>query len=1338
MSTRTNLFQIGGAIPIGRLYIERRADAEIVETLAGGEFCYVLAPRQIGKSSLRLRAAKTLERQGIRCVSIDFSGIGSSSVTNDEWYFSIAYEIAEELGLPNPELFWTQHEHLTPVHRWYRFIRNELLDACSQPVVVFIDEVDSVLALSFTTDDFFASIRSAYNLRAEDPAYRRLTFCLLGVAAPTDLIQNPVRTPFNIGHGIRLEDFTRAEIDAFTPGLSHLACDTDALLSAVFSWTSGHPYMTQRLLEELARQGSLHGRIEGEAVDDAAYQIFLRSGRASDPTLAYVEKRLDMNASRVRMRQMLHIYRKLLAGERVVAEPNSPIQAELRLMGIAAEQSVGHQTLLRTRNLIFAEVYDLGWLKSKEKEHRLAESVERWLSSGKLDDWLLRGAALEDSLHWARGRADLTTTEHEFLLACVSLARTEAEDRHRSAEALRKEEQARVSLVEQQRRVQEQRYITDIERERASRAEDSAASQRRVITMLTVMVAALGALLAIAVWQFLVAQTTKDQLEEANLQLNHGNAESLLQKKAAEALLLAQQPGMEIEALVKAIEAAGESLLSGQKIPGRVREGLAAAVATAPRGALTLRHNDYLYGAHFSHDGTRALTASRDGTARIWDAVSGKAITTLDDHQDAVRWAVFSPDDTRVLTASADRNARLWNASSGALIHTFPAQDPTLSSADFSPDGQRVLTVFLTRPPRLWDARSGEAIATLKGHRGATSAAFSPSGRWILTWASDGVARLWDRTTGAAVAQLEGHTRAIRWAEVAADERRIVTAGDDPVARLWQPSGKLVTALRGHKGALVGARFSPEGAKVLTYDDAGLAILWESSGGREIVRLERRPGPGDEAESEVIHGVFSADGALVATTYADGTARLWRSDNGALISVLTGHQGPVQGAAFDPRGARLATFGEDRTIRLWSPSNGDLLGLLEGHTAPISSIEFAANGHYLLSVSARDNSARLWDTSLRNRIPTLKGHRLPVRKALFSGDGERIVTASDDRSARLWEGKSHALVHVLDGHGGPVTDAVFAPGAVDRLATIAEDDPIARLWRRSDGKEVAELRGHVAPILALAVSADGQEIVTAGTDDTTRRWRASDGEELAPRICTGTAGALRRAALSDDGVHLIAVSRDGGLTQLWNTAECNFVDTLAGHTSEITEIAFSPDGQLAATASDDRTIRIWSTRYGTNLATIESEGGPTRGLAFSPDGSRLVTANLRDAWVWSTSSGRLIATLRGHSSAVLHAAFSANGSMIVTASGDNTARVWEASAQGYELIGTLAGHSAAIDHASFSQDNRYVITSARDNTAKIYPIELPDYLERACELLAAHPDALAQVRRYCSPARRAK
>lgn len=1324
MSTRTNLFQIGGAIPVGRLYIERKADAEVVDTLAEGEFCYVLAPRQIGKSSLRLRASKELERRGFRCVSIDFSGIGSGS-TIDEWYFSIAYEIAEGLGLDNPELFWTQHEHLTPVHRWYRFIRNELLDSSDEPVVVFIDEVDSVLALSFTTDDFFASIRSAYNLRAEDPAYRRLSFCLLGVAAPTDLIQNPVRTPFNIGHGIRLADFTRAEIDAFSPGLKELGGDTEALLSAVYLWTSGHPYMTQRILEEVARQGSLRGKSESDAIDDAAYQIFLRSGKSSDPTLAYVEKRLDMCDSRVRMRQMLHIYRKLLAGEEVLAEPNSPIQAELRLMGIAADKDLDAHTLLRPRNLIFAEVYDLLWLKNKEKEHGLAESVERWLASGKLEDWLIRGAALEDALRWARGRADLTNAEHEFLLACVSLARTEAEDRHRTAESMRMEIQAQASHAEQQRRIEEQRFAADIDRERAQRAEESAASQRRVITILTVMVAALGAMLAVGVWQYLVAQATKDQLAETTRRANLEAEESLLLERAAAALLLTQQPGREVEALVIAVEAAGESLLSGRRPPARVREALAAAVASAPRKSQVLRHEDLVFDAHFSHDGTRVLTASRDRSARIWDAVSGKTIAALDDHNDSVTWAVFSRDDSRILTASADRNARLWNASSGTLLRVLATNDTTLLKASFSPDGKRILTVSQTRAPRLWNAVTGTSVDVLKGHRGLTKAVFSASGRKILSYGIDGNAKIWDGRTAELEATINGNTRSIRHASFSRDERRIVTAGDDLTPRLWTITGAATATLRGHRDAVAGALFSPDSERVLTYDESGLAILWSARDGRETVRLKGH-------SQQITQGVFSPDSTLVATASVDGTARLWRTDSGEEVSALTGHKGPLWGAVFDPRGNRLATYGEDRTIRIWSTTSGDLLGLLEGHTAAITSVEFAPNGHDLLSTSRDDRSARLWDTSLNNRLPTLKGHRLAISKASFNHGGTRIVTASDDRTARLWDAQETELIQVLEGHTGPVADAVFGPDANLRVATFAEDDPVARLWRSDNGAPVAELRGHIAPVLAIAFSADGSQVVTTGADDTTRRWRASDGAPLEDRLCTGTAGALRRAALADDGVHLVGVSRDGVLNQLWNTDACQFIDNLAGHASPVTQIAFSEDGQLVATASADRTTRIWSTRYGTNIATFENDHGAVQALAFSPDGSRLVSANLRDAWVWSTATGNQLGALQGHSSAVLDAAFSGDGSMIATASGDNTARVWSANSQGYELIATLAGHSAAVDHAEFSSDGRYVVTGARDNTAKIYPTELADYLGRACELLGAHRDSFQRVRRFCT------
>jgi hypothetical protein len=141
-----------------------------------------------------------------------------------------------------------------------------------------------VLALSFVTDDFFASIRSAYNLRADDPEYCRLTFCLLGVAAPADLIQNSVRTPFNIGKEIRLDDFSRAELGALLPGLDGLGCDPVVLLDAVYAWTSGHPYMTQRLCDDLDRHGPIEPGHEAPASTTPPTTCSSAAAAAATPT----------------------------------------------------------------------------------------------------------------------------------------------------------------------------------------------------------------------------------------------------------------------------------------------------------------------------------------------------------------------------------------------------------------------------------------------------------------------------------------------------------------------------------------------------------------------------------------------------------------------------------------------------------------------------------------------------------------------------------------------------------------------------------------------------------------------------------------------------------------------------------------------------------------------------------------------------------------------------------------------------------------------------------------------------------------------------------------------
>ena len=94
--------------------------------------------------------------------------------------------------------WWQARSEQSPVQRFSDFLREVILEEITDPIVVFVDEIDSTLKLGFT-DDFFAAIRAAYNARSNDPAYERLTFVLLGVARPADLIKDRTRTPYNIG-----------------------------------------------------------------------------------------------------------------------------------------------------------------------------------------------------------------------------------------------------------------------------------------------------------------------------------------------------------------------------------------------------------------------------------------------------------------------------------------------------------------------------------------------------------------------------------------------------------------------------------------------------------------------------------------------------------------------------------------------------------------------------------------------------------------------------------------------------------------------------------------------------------------------------------------------------------------------------------------------------------------------------------------------------------------------------------------------------------------------------------------------------------------------------------
>jgi WD40 repeat protein/serine/threonine protein kinase len=632
---------------------------------------------------------------------------------------------------------------------------------------------------------------------------------------------------------------------------------------------------------------------------------------------------------------------------------------------------------------------------------------------------------------------------------------------------------------------------------------------------------------------------------------------------------------------------------------------------------------------------------------RWLNARSDVSIAVLSGHEDWVPSAKFSPDGTRILTASHDGTARVWDASTGKELATLRGHQAYLNSATFSPDGMRIVTASWDKTARVWEASTGKEMATLRHEGGVVSAAFSPDGTRIVTSSEDTTARVWDAGTGKELAVLRGHAGSLRSAAFSPDGTRVLTSSwEDLTARVWDAAtGSELLAVRGRR--LTSAAFSPEGTRVVSSTGMSTAVVWDVFTGKELAVLR-----GHTWGS--LRPAFSPDGTRIVTASDDGTARVWDASTGKELVTLRGHERTVISAAFSPDCTRIVTASDDTTARVWDASSGTELAVLRGHRWRLESTAFSPDGTRIVT-SSFDNTARVWDASIGKVPSILRGHGLGVMSAVFVADGSRIVTSSADGTARVWEAATGKELAILRGHEGGLASAAFsADGA--RIVTSSEDKT-ARVWDASTGKDLVVLRGHDGKVYSAAFSPDGAHIVTSSEDKTARVWDAATGKELA--VLRGHEGQAFCAAFSSDGAR-IATSSEDKTARVWDAATCKELAVLRGHDKWVYSAAFSRDGTRIATSSMDRTARVWDAFTGKELAVLRGHEGEVYSVAFSPDGTRIVTsAEDKTARVWDVITGKELAVLRGHESNVTTAAFSGDGMRLLTASWDATARIWD-------------------------------------------------------------------------------
>jgi len=670
----------------------------------------------------------------------------------------------------------------------------------------------------------------------------------------------------------------------------------------------------------------------------------------------------------------------------------------------------------------------------------------------------------------------------------------------------------------------------------------------------------------------------------------------------------------------------------------------------------------------YSPDGKYVLALGKNEIAVLHRAKDGSKLRQLSGHRDRITCAVFSPDSQKVITASEDGTLKIWTTQEvipdKEVMILRGHQDRGADCVAFSPDSACLVSAGFDRSIWLWDMATGTEKTVWSGIHGYTTAiGFSPDGQYIYTGNKHREVALYNSRSGEEIFVFPAHETQVWAAALSADGKLLVTGGWDRKVKLWNTeTWDVLRVLRGHEGKIFTVTFSPDGNWLASGDEDGVIILWHlTNGERRILHAH---------SDQVWDVMFSPHGDSFLSCSTDKTVKIWNLTDFRIRRVLRGHQKGIRAAAFSPDGSRVVSGSYDETVKLWDTETGSEILTLHGYDNGVTDLAFSPDGKYLAAawMGYRDGMVTVWQAArpAENLI-----FPLPPRKKYLREERESyrwneyaidLYGACDLLKARVWDGarihirkcrRKHRnwewgfLQHVCRANlhpSLPLADvsaktwweraarvlgvhtrdvsavAISSDGSVVASGTVGG---VIKLWSFDSGECRLTLKGHNSEISRLSFSHSGEELISDSVGGIRKRWDVRTGQQRGVDSATVKQETLEFSSLDGSLKGVIESGKGVTLYRYYDNNNRKAV-FLQGSNDSTNSLALGPDCRRAIGACGDGSIRVWETNTGREILRLEHVSTKPMTLGLSADGKTLVLGREKEiiilhAFPWKRS-----------------------------------------------------------------------------------------------------------------------